>query len=78
MLNMNINMSFSSTSTNSDNEVVASFNASYSGAQSLYISVSITDGAAYAANKAKADADFADFTAQVLATIADIEDGPNQ
>lgn len=78
MLNMNINMSFSGTSTNSNDEVVASFNASYSGEKSLYISVSITDGALYAANKAKADSDFADFTTQVLATIEDVENGPNQ
>lgn len=76
MLNMNINMTFSGTSTDADKNL-ASFNASYSGEKSLYISVSIMDKDAYALNKAKVDADFAHFTEQVMTTIEDIEDGPD-
>ena len=32
---------------------------------------------AYALNKAQVDADFAHFTEQVMTTIEDIEDGPD-
>lgn len=74
MLNLNINMNFSGTSTENE-EVLASFNASYSGEKSVYISVSIMDKDVYAANKNKIDADLAHFTEQVMTTIADVEDG---
>ena len=62
------NLSFGATSIINERPV-ATMNASYNGNIEVYTSMNIMDVAAYQANKAAVDADFAAFCAEIAETV---------
>lgn len=74
MLNLNANANFDGTSVTADGTHVASFNASFNGEGSVYVSVSVPDRALYAAHKDMVDADFAEFVDKLNAPAVSNED----
>lgn len=70
----NSNFSFNGACVVDDN-MVASFNASYNGADDLYFNVSVPSITALSNNKAAFDTDFIAFKDHVMAVIEDVNDG---
>lgn len=62
MLRMN---SFNGVSQTANGDVIATFSGSVSNSE-IYMNISITDQDLFAANKAIADADFADFNQTII------------
>jgi hypothetical protein len=74
MLNLNVNANFNGSSVVNETEVLATFNATYSGDMGLYFNVSIADHELFVANRTVVDADFKAFMDKVVESVTDLAD----
>lgn len=74
MLNLNMNANFNGSSTINGSDVLATFNASYTGDMGLYFNVSVANHELFIENRAIVDADFKAFVDKVLESVVELED----
>ena len=74
MLNLSMNANFNGSSVINESEVLATFNATYTGDMGLYFNVSVVDHKLFADNRTAVDADFKAFMDKVLESVVELED----